>query len=548
MRYTLLIFSLLCFCACNNRKVMNAVIDRADAVVNMNPDSALAVLQQISRPELLEDSLLAKYWLVKGQIHYNLSEPMLEDSLLSFSLDYYKGVTPKNSRRLVQAYKLWGQYLWWADRKDESAKILEEGLRAAEADKDTIGCIHLLKSMMNMEMGDNRFEDALHSVKKLIALDGNNIGMSRSNNECLAIAYYYLHRKDSALLAYERIMEQGTTPADSVFLWAYSIRNYADLLSDFGEHRKAIEVQRKVLEHYRPVNHPFMSLSYMALARYHLNLHETDSARHYMQLAEEAKQPNVDEDLSLSNYYTVQKTLMNYVDTKEFIIRDLVLFSNNMYDRFVDNQKIIAGKNRMQLLLEQKNLNLTIEKQREQMIFLAVFFVFVLLLIIVLLYVRRRKRLLEEKEEELEALKRLLTDAGSTNNKDDKFFKKILLQQLGVIRMVATRPTADNQDLLQRMVGIANKDIPVDELLVWEDLYKTIDYIYDNFYSNAKNKFGSVLNERELQLCCLLKANFSTKEISVVIQQSVRTIYQRKTVIRQKLNMEEKEDIAEFLS
>lgn len=36
---------------------------------------------------------------------------------------------------------------------------------------------------------------------------------------------------------------------------------------------------------------------------------------------------------------------------------------------------------------------------------------------------------------------------------------------------------------------------------------------------------------------------FSTKEISVVTQQSVRTIYQRKTDIRHKLGMDEKEDI-----
>ena len=98
------------------------------------------------------------------------------------------------------------------------------------------------------------------------------------------------------------------------------------------------------------------------------------------------------------------------------------------------------------------------------------------------------------------------------------------------------------------MKRITQEDIPTDDLLVWEDLYKVIDSIYDNFYTHVLTRFGNVLNERELQLCCLLKANFSTKEISVVTQQSVRTVYQRKTTIRQKLNMDEKEDIADFLS
>ena len=85
-------------------------------------------------------------------------------------------------------------------------------------------------------------------------------------------------------------------------------------------------------------------------------------------------------------------------------------------------------------------------------------------------------------------------------------------------------------------------------MLNWEDLYQTIDYIYEDFYTRIKEKYGNLLNEKEIQLCCLLKANFSTKEISIVSDQGVRTVYQRKSAIRQKLGMEEKGDIVEFLS
>jgi DNA-binding CsgD family transcriptional regulator len=98
------------------------------------------------------------------------------------------------------------------------------------------------------------------------------------------------------------------------------------------------------------------------------------------------------------------------------------------------------------------------------------------------------------------------------------------------------------------MSEIVDGQIPVDSLLNWEDLYQTIDYIYDDFYTRLKETYGELLNEKELQLCCLLKANFSTKEISIVSGQGVRTVYQRKSVIRQKLGMEEKGDILEFLS
>ena len=162
-------------------------------------------------------------------------------------------------------------------------------------------------------------------------------------------------------------------------------------------------------------------------------------------------------------------------------------------------------------------------------------------------------------EERIETLNRLLADAtkgdsepGTTGNvnqevEDGQFFRKILLQQLGIIRLVATQPTSQNQDLLRRISGITNRELPVESLLVWEDLYPVIDRIYDGFYTQMNRRFGSVLIDKEQQLCCLLCAEFSTKEISVVTQQSIPTIYQRKTNIRKKLGMGEKEDIVSFI-
>lgn len=106
-----------------------------------------------------------------------------------------------------------------------------------------------------------------------------------------------------------------------------------------------------------------------------------------------------------------------------------------------------------------------------------------------------------------------------------------------MIRLVAKQPTSQNQELLRRISGITSHELPVESLLVWEDLYPIIDRMYDNFYTKMDSRFGDVLIDKEKQLCCLLCADFSTKEISVVTQQSIPTIYQRKTNIRKKLGM-----------
>jgi hypothetical protein len=78
--------------------------------------------------------------------------------------------------------------------------------------------------------------------------------------------------------------------------------------------------------------------------------------------------------------------------------------------------------------------------------------------------------------------------------------------------------------------------------LNWDELYFTINYLYNNFQQKLKDKFPS-LNEKEIQLCCLIRGGFKTDEIAFVIRQSVYSIHKRKTAIRKKLGMDERADI-----
>ncbi len=133
-------------------------------------------------------------------------------------------------------------------------------------------------------------------------------------------------------------------------------------------------------------------------------------------------------------------------------------------------------------------------------------------------------------------------------SEDDAFFKKILLQQLGIIRMVASTPTNHNQALLKRIAGISEGKIQTDSLLVWPDLYLVIDRLYDNFHNRLTERYGNVLTEKEIQIACLLCAGFSTKEIGVVTQQSDATIYVRKTSIRKKTGAAEGQDIVSYIN
>ena len=292
-----------------------------------------------------------------------------------------------------------------------------------------------------------------------------------------------------------------------------------------------------------------VAFAHASLARYHLLQNNLKKAEQHLLLVEKYANDDFRYNPAMNSYMQMLRSILNYALNKRIDIKEWALYTNSLGNNAVIKQAMIDAKEENNRLLTERNLKLTIEQQRTELTMLYVVGGLAIVIAGLGYLIWRRKRQSEEKEEELESLRQLINESQQPHEqKDDRFFKKIMLQQLGVIRMAASNPTTANQELIRRMTAIANKEVEVDALLNWKDLYQTIDYIYDDFYTRLKEKHGDLLNEKEIQLCCLLKANFSTKEISIVTGQGVRTIYQRKTVIRQKLGMEEKGDIVEWLA
>lgn len=76
----------------------------------------------------------------------------------------------------------------------------------------------------------------------------------------------------------------------------------------------------------------------------------------------------------------------------------------------------------------------------------------------------------------------------------------------------------------------------------WEHLYASVDELYDWFHGRLLGTYPDTFSEKEIQIICLLRADFSTKEIGVLTEQSSATIYVRKSAIRKKLHTPESGD------
>jgi hypothetical protein len=290
--------------------------------------------------------------------------------------------------------------------------------------------------------------------------------------------------------------------------------------------------------------------SLYSLSRLWLNKGDKQRADRYMREAEElfetyratVSSPSAEAGL------LAHRQVLNYALRGNYQMMPLATYNTQWQDKDYIRYRVAEAKERSMSDLREQVLRQKLAKQRQTVLLVGLVCVVLgLCLLLVYLY-RRRQRMLLEKEEEIETLRGIINKGQSDKVPSDQVpstkemdVRKLMLQQLGVIKTIAGTPTEANQQLLARLMAL--NETTANALIDWPSIYQTIDLVYDGFYTRLRDKYKDVLNEKELQLCCLLKADFSTKEINMLTRQSLQTIYQRKTQVRQKLNLAEAEDI-----
>lgn len=551
-----LLFALLCLAACRQAEV-GRLLRLADEQVNVDADSVYTLLSQIEKPSRLSGDDRLLYGWLWAYVHYEWNNSMVEDSLILPAFDMY--VSGSDTTKRLLSYQLKSSYLHWLKKYEESMQVLDSGIAAATALGDTAFVVSMLKEKaFRYVYVWKDYPKAIEAFHQCIAL--------RENAEdyfSMGIAMG-LQKNDSATYYMNRSVELAIEKGDTTRLVHY-LRNCAQLQAYIGgKHSEALAAVRR-MEQFA-TDRLQLSMGDMVRVEVFLKMGQIDSAQFYLD-RERKRSMGKKKFLTEENIVALYQALIDYARHRTFDVLDVMRYNDSVANALTAAQNSLLRKDESKESLSEANLLLTVERQQTQLTLL-----FSLLALVVVgggafLYIRNKRNRLIEAEERVETLTRMLEEATKGNDEadapctavadtgncgtepeDGQFFRKILLQQLGIIRLVATQPTTQNQELLRRISGITNRELPVESLLVWEDLYPVIDRVYDGFYTRMNQRFGNLLIDKEQQLCCLLCAGFSTKEISVVTQQSVPTIYQRKTNIRKKLGMGEKEDIVVFIT
>ena len=552
--------------ACANGDVQR--VQKAEELLTVNRDSAMAILREVVRPDQLPEESKALYWFCVADIRANTMQSLSEDSMICWAAQYFRDRWLQDGAYedyMMKAGMEEAFYWWWNDDKEKAQQVLQRQQQYAEeiAEKkgEHIWEVILLRISAELAMRDYDYEHVSDYTEALIRLgDEKAIHLDevvRVYNG-MAITYFYLGEYDKMEECFEKAIAHTS---DSAFVVNVVRRNYADLLGEIGQTDRAIRMHEELAAIYRKGESWLLVESLYSLSRLWLNKGDKQRADCYMREAEELfenyratiSSPSAEAGL------LAHRQVLNYALHGNYQMMPLATYNNQWQENDYIRYRVAEAKERSMSDLREQVLRQKLAKHRQTVLIVGlVCMVLGLCLLLVYLY-RRRQRLLLEKEEEIETLRNMLASADKS---DDRFrtgasqpadgsVRKLMLQQLGVIKTIAGTPTEANQQLLARLMALNEET--ANALIDWPSIYQTIDLVYDGFYTRLVQKYGAndqsngsahpVLNEKELQLCCLLKADFSTKEINMLTRQSLQTIYQRKTQVRQKLSLAEAEDI-----
>lgn len=544
IRYALILFCLLPLWSCGGKE--SRLLETSARIVDERPDSAYMLLKNLDFNNLKDKKLKADYALTRAKAHMYMGRSLVTDTLLSQAVDFYKAVGDTASH--IESVIAQANHLRSLERKDEAWALIDSLVNDMPCDIQR----QLNQVLLGFSFSDKDNAKALMIIDRQIKLAHD--GSERLNFEIKKITpLVTLNRSKDAVALCDSLFALPDAPEEGSNDWLYMRINYAAAL---GEHREtspqAVAILKDVLGRMKNVPSDKLVEFYIPMVNLQLNSGNINEATKYTYLVDSLDSDIFDRDPVAASYLEFLKIVLDYEHNGALSLSRLSNTAHSL--RKVSNDLEVKRQERDDALenaydLSRSNYELTIRHQHLWLFIILIMLVGVIIVTIIFFVAHRRRQKLIEAEERIEALEQLAM-AATKPSPDDKqaLFKKTLLLQIDIIRAFAEAPTAHNQEALKKISNAGNSDSETDALVNWSELYPVIDELYEKFHANLLNDYPGVLSEREIQILCLLRAGFSTKEIGVLIQQTSNSVYVSKTSIRKKLGLLPKEDFIAFLT
>lgn len=464
---------------------------------------------------------------------------MLADSMIRYSVDYYKD---RDLPRAIKSATLLALYKLWSGDGRTAIKQLDSLSNLANV-PDSLMIYPLVKrAYWGLKVSNS--ENNRKSIRRLLSIDKDSASQNLYKY-WLYVDYLYNGDNDSALVVLNELIDKAINDKASSKQFSYEYEKIG-VLEEMDRYDESLLLTDKFLEK-APENsikhyiHLWRSLALFNMGKMDMAIHELGKADSCASVISDAEKGYY------NSFAYVLYTVFDFQKTGKLKLIRMAQINNIQKDNLLRSLSIQRESEQNALEIENKRLILKAKNERQTAMTVIIVLAGFLISGILSWYALNRKRKAIEKEEQVEALQKMvdeLTPSASPSSGQESL-RRAMLQQLGIIKMVAETPTEQNREMLRKISSIDSDTKGA--LVNWNNVFEIIDNLYAGFYSCLHQRYGDLLTDREKQIIVLMMAGFSTKEISVITAQTTATIYVRKSSVRKKLGLPEKEDIVAFL-
>lgn len=537
-----LILSISCL---NQSERVVPILQKAETLVEQYPDSALVLLNEIPDAHKLKKSLYYRYYLLQIQAKDKSYKDITSDTLIFNIQKYYANKNDIEKAALATFY--WGRV---SQEQKKYEKALHTYLGAEQYLKQSKNIN--LKGLFRSSIGEVYYQQLLKDEAILhlkLAADyfhqagnyRNEIGVTRitansflmQENVDSAFVYYFkalfladkhelkreqLSVREGLGVAYREIGDWERSETYFREAWAFSSdslhkarlsSNLARLFELQGKNDSTIYNLQKALSYLPQEQNNFLAA----------NIYRTWSA---------TEEKALDFQSALEKFKLYNKHLAQII-------------SENKNSAILE----IEAKYNFQLI-ENKNKQLLIERQRNLLLSLGLLLIFAMLILLFLNCAIRRERKLKEAEQKVLQMKEM---ARRYNEREDSF-RNVLIRHFDILKKTALLEKylrEDERKKGEHLLRKFNEVVYGRKKMGWDLLYQTLNNASNGLFEQLRNRLTE-LDESEFRICCLIYADFNNTEIALILNYRVNTIEAKKSTIRKKLGIESFGKIRDFLN
>ncbi len=532
--YIFLIIALFTSCQNHGKDYFKEI----EELIEINPDSSLKSLASIKRSIKLTTDQLVHYHFLKWHATFT-RDGYLENFTSTPKIPEY-WLRKNDEHKAAYAYLYNGILNDCSTTFKQAAIYYNKAQQLAIKQKDSLLIFYTYYYQGKLFLKNREFNNGETAFQKALQyLCSTTHSQTPHFRMKVAECYLYIHNYEAASQWYNRALLKMNSHRNS----SITIKTLYQTSQNI--HNK--NIQKHIAEHLKnDFGHDVYAQVFYNLVNTELYLKKNQPDSAYQFFANIPINILSQAPYILLQYYRIEgqyyyqkkeykkavETLHKYIDTNDQLKTNLY---HTQINKIIDEYSQANLQNEIHLL------------RANQLVLILAILTLLFLCLLCILSIHTVKREKEKRLFEAEKLVDTLQEVCDQQKQKQNEFKKLLFSKLNISHKLVC---LSSQNIPKNTSFIKMYDEIMGDIhsttLNWEEFYKLIDCLYDNFHKKLLSRFP-MLNEKEIQTCCLLLGGFKNEEIAFVIKQTIFSVHKRKTTIRKKLNFEDRADIVQSI-